>query len=577
MKIALLQSNPTTGAVRENAGDLLAAVRRARLLGADLCLAPELALCGQNAGDLLLRPGFVAGCRESLQAMAQTLAQEGPQPPLLLGAPIANPVPQGRPLQNCAVFLHDGKVTVISRKVLLPYGGNGAEYRCFEPGVSCGVLAYRGWRFAVTVGEDVWNDRTFWQERQVYDRDPVSEFMGAAGADGLINLTALAYARSLPALHQRMLGWTAVRYRAPVLAVNATGGSGGLVYFGGSFALDGEGRLLARAPAFAQALLLVDMSGRGGHSIAPELEPEEEIWQALVLGTRDFVRKRGLADVVLNLSGGAGSALTAAVACEALGPRHVRGLLLPSPDSPAEDGGRTLAAALGVTAHTLPAGGILEAVQSAFGSAFPEAFPGTAEETLRTRIQGLLLMACARRFGSLALSTESKSERAADCRAFSAGAAGDFAPLGDLYASQIHALCRWYESRHAGLIPPAVMEKFPLEKPSSAGEDSGLLPPYALLDPLLFAIMENGLKEEELIAAGFDADLARQVPVLVRRSEEDRHARDARTLRMAARDFGLGRSLSFAGEALPTIPDREERLRPQGIIPEEGSPRGVSG
>ncbi|MDR2075745.1 MAG: NAD(+) synthase [Desulfovibrio sp.] len=545
MKIALLQINPSTGAVAENAGALLAAARQAGLLGAELCLAPELALCGQNAGDLLLRPGFMAGCREALRGMAETLAREERLPPLLLGAPVANPVPQGRPLQNCAVFLRNGKVTVLSRKVLFPYSGDNAEQRYFEPGVSCGVLSYKGWRLAVTVGEDIWNDRTFWQERQVYDRDPVSEFMGAAGADGLINLTALPYARSLPAMHQRMLGWTAVRYRTPVLAVNAVGGNDDLVYFGGSFAFDGEGRLLARAPAFTQSLLLVDMSGRGERLIAPNLTPEEEIWQAVVLGTRDFVRKRGFSDVVLVLSGDAGSALTAAIACEALGSGHVRGLALPGPDSRENGAARALAAALGLTVHILPVGGILEALRAVLDPAFPGDPAGRGN--LQAQARSLLLGACAHRLGALALSTENKSERAAGRPAFLAGAAGDLAPLGDLYASQVHALCRWHNERHAGQIPPAVLKNLPPPGPSSAGKGSGGLPPEDLPDPLLVAALEKGGGEDALIAAGFDPDQARLAPALIRGGETG-YRRTGRILQVAARDFGVDRRIPSAGD-----------------------------
>jgi NAD+ synthase (glutamine-hydrolysing) len=545
MKIAILQSKPATGAVAENAGALLAGVRQARLLGADLCLAPELALCGQKAGDLLLRPGFVSGCREALRVMAETLAREKDLPPLLLGAPIANPAPQGRPLQNCAVFLHDGTVTVISRKVLLAHG-EGTEQRCFEPGVSCGALYYKGWRFAVTLGEDVCNDRTFWQERQVYDRDPVSEFMGATGADGLINLAALAYARSLPAMRQRMLGWTAVRHRTPVLAVNAVGGNGGLIHFGGSFAFDGEGGLLARAPAFEEAVLLVDLSGRGERPIAPCPEPDEEIWRALVLGLRDFVRKHGFPEVVLGLSGDAACALTAALACEALGPDHVCGLIMPWPDSGQEDDeARALAASLGIAARSLPLGGILESARLAFGRAFPEG--GPEEGILPAGARDFLLPACARSLGALALSAKSKSERALGDQLFSGGAAGGLAPVGDLYASQIRTLCRWHNAHQARQIPAALLEKLPRSGPSPAGGDLGGLPPYELLDPLLFAVMEDGLREDELRAAGFEADLVRRVAALAGRAEEG-HRLDAPVLQVAARDFGVGRRAPFTGD-----------------------------
>ena len=550
MKTAILQSNPVTGDLEGNAKALLAAVRAAAAEGAELCIAPELALSGHNAGDLFLQAGFVARCRGTLNSMAATLHAEGGEkglPPLLLGAPIANPVPQGKPLQSCAVFLHEGKVTVISRKVLLPSNGSDTEHHYFEPGVACGVLVHKGWRLAVTVGEDVWNDRTFWQDKRRFDIDPVAELMGALGADALINITALPYAQGLPAMHQRMLGWSAARYRVPVLVASLVGGNDALVYFGASFAFDSEGKLAAKAPAFAEAMLLVDLAAKGKGTIAPDPGPEEELWQAVVLGTRDFIRKCGFTKVVVGLSGGVDSALVAAIAVAATGPENVTGLLMPSRYSSAGsiDDSLELAKNLGITTHTLPISAILESYEGVFGAAFSGGLAGMAEENTQARIRGGLLMAYSNRFGALVLNTGNKSEEAVGYCTLYGDTVGGLAPIGDLYKHQVYALCRWYNSRHTAGIPEAILEKAPSAELRPDQKDSDSLPPYDVLDPLLYEIVENGLDRNALADIGYAGELTDRVLALVRGAEFKRHQAPP-ALKLTARGFGKGWRMPIA-------------------------------
>ncbi len=557
MRVALIQSNPVTGDLAGNARNLAAAVRRAAELGAELCIAPELALCGHNAGDLLLRREFVEACRASLDGLAAGLADDKALPPLLLGAPVANPVPQGKALQNCAVLLHEGRVRVVGRKVLLPTEGVFDDPRYFEPGVSCGVLHLKGWRLAVTVGEDVWNDRTFWQDRRTYASDPVEEFMGAGGADGLINLTALPYAQGLPSLHQRLLGWLAAHYRVPVLAVNAAGGNDGLVYYGGSLAFDGEGTLTARAPLFEDAVLMANLAGRKQGDIAPDLAPEEELWRAVVTGTRDFARKCGFTRVVLGLSGGVDSALVAAVAAEAVGPQAVTGLLMPSPYSStgSVDDSLALAKNLGIATHVLPVGGIMDSYKSVFDAEFPAGMTGLAEENIQARIRGSLLMTYANRFQALVLSTGNKSEGAVGYCTLYGDMVGGLGPVGDLYKRQVYDLCRWYNERHPDAIPAAILEKEPSAELRPGQKDSDSLPPYEALDPLLHEIIEEGRGPDELAESGCEPALAERVFTLLRSSEFKRHQAPP-CLQLSPRGFGSGwrMPIAVAGSgALPRV------------------------
>lgn len=547
MKIALIQSNPITGALSENMEALLGFCARAAGEGAELCVAPELALCGHNAGDLLLRGGFVDDCLRVLQEAARKAGAESGLPPLLLGAPFANPVPQGKSLQSCAVLLHQGNVRVVGRKVLLPSGGNQHDSRYFEPGVACGVLNHKGWRLAVTVGEDVWNDRTFWQGRRTFTTDPVADFIAAGGADGLINLTALPFALGVPGLHRRMLGHLAARYRVPVAAANMVGGNDTLVYYGGSLGFDGNGALLARAPAFEEAVLMVDLVGRSKGPIAPEPEQEEELWKALVLGTRDFARKCGFSTAVLGLSGGVDSALVAALAAEAFGPEKVTALLMPSPySSPGSiEDSEELARRLGIATHVLPITPMLRAFDTAFGREFPGGLLGTAEENTQARIRSGLLMAFSNRFGALLLATGNKSEAAVGYGTLYGDLSGGIGPIGDLYKHQVYALCRWYNERHGDAIPRAILEKAPSAELRPGQKDADSLPPYDVLDPLLHDIVENQQSLHGLIERGHDPELAREILRLVWRAEFKRHQTPP-VLSVSARSFGNGRLMPIA-------------------------------
>ncbi len=541
MKIALIQSNPVTGDLRGNTRSLAAAAAKAAEQGAELCVAPELALCGHNAGDLLLQSGFVEDCRTVLHATAESLGRESSLPPLLLGAPVANPVPQGKRLQNCAVLLHGGKVSVVGRKVLLPSFGIHEDSRYFEPGVACGVLHHKGWRLMVTLGEDVWNDRSFWQSRYLFDTDPVAEFIVSGGADCLINLTALPFEQGLPALHHNLLNWLAIHYRVPVLAANLVGGNDSLVYYGGSLAFDGGGKLLSRAPSFEEAILMVDIASKREGRIAAELSADEELWQAVVLGTRDFARKCGFGNIVLGLSGGVDSALVAAIAVEALGPDKVTGLLMPSPYSSAGsvDDSLALAESLGIRTHSLPVTPMLQSFEQVFTSAFDGGLAGIAEENIQARIRGSLLMAYANRFGALVLNTGNKSEASMGYCTLYGDTVGGLGPIGDLYKRQVYSLCRWYNQNRPGAIPEAILTKAPSAELRPGQKDSDSLPPYDELDPLLYDIIENACSDAELAETGYAPEAVAQVRNLMQRAEFKRHQVPP-VLHLSKRGFGGG-------------------------------------
>lgn len=520
MKIGLLQINPVTGDLQGNAAAVLAATRNAASLGADMCIASELVLCGHPPTDLLLGESFIVACGRILREMAITLHANG-LPPVLLGAPVANPVSQGKTIHNGAILLRDGKVIVICRKVLLPSEGSLDDMRYFEPGVACGMVQYKGWRLAVTIGEDIWNDRSFWYGRRTHEIDPVSEVM-SSGADGLINITALPFQVGGSYLHERMLGWSAVRYRVPLLCVNQAGAQDSLIYEGKSVCFNAYGAVIARAGAFTEDVLLIDLVKPGEAIEVPSPSDEEEIRAALTLGVRDFVRKCGGKSVVLGLSGGIDSALVAALAVDALGPDKVLGMLLPSPFTSREsiEAALQLAANLGIKTQTVP----LEPLMQAFEGALSDVFAGkdrdVTEDNLQARIRGTVLMSIANKFGHLLLNTCNKSEAATGYSTLYGDSCGALAVIGDLYKTQVYSLSRHCNEK-AGYdrIPQFIIDRPPTAELHPGQKDEDSLPPYDVLDKILYDHIEMRMGYETLCEVGHSPIIVKQVLHLLSVSE----------------------------------------------------------
>lgn len=550
MNIALLQCNTVVGDVAGNAARLATAVREAAASSATLCVSPELALCGYPPRDLLLQEGFLASCRVALEALAKELAD---LPPLLVGAPVPNPSPVGHPIQNCAVLLQRGTVTVASRKVLLPNYDVFDERRYFEPGVACGVITVGGWRFGVTICEDIWNDKTFWQEHRFYESDPVAELM-ARGVDAVLNLSASPFSLGKQVVRERMLSRVAARYRVPVLYTNQVGGNDDLVFSGKSMAFDALGNLMGRASAFAEDLLLVDLA-KGTSRITPmDVTPEAQLWQALVLGTRDYLHKCGVTGAVLGLSGGIDSSLVAAVAAQALGPENVLGVLLPSPHTSQTsiDDALELARQLGIATHTIPIGPLMQGCDAALAHAFAGRTADVTEENLQARLRGVLLMALSNKFGKLLLTTGNKSELATGYCTIYGDMAGGLAVIADIAKTQVYAICRWLNAQRGHpVIPQSVLTKPPTAelRPGQCDQDS--LPPYDILDAILERFVEQRLAPETIVAEGFDRTTVERVVKLVRGAEFKRRQAPP-GLRVTGRAFGTGWRMPVAARvALP--------------------------
>jgi NAD+ synthase (glutamine-hydrolysing) len=534
VRVGLLQLNPTVGDLDGNAKRIVDAVQSAPP-DVDLFLTSEMALTGYPARDLLLQRGFIERAGEVLSGLAGQLHDA---PPVLVGLPIPNPAQAGRPLLNAAAWVQGGRVGRHFVKSLLPTYDVFDEDRYFEPADRLETLDVAGCRAAVSVCEDVWNDRDFW-DRPRYHHDPTDRAR-ALGAGVLLNLSASPFSVGKQRVREAMLGRIARDERMFVVYVNQVGGNDDLVFDGRSVVLDPGGAVIARAAAFAEEVLVVDLEGGGG-GIAPEPEtPEDEMFRALVLGTADYARKCGFREALLGLSGGVDSALTAVIAAEALGRDRVLGVLMPSPWSSAGsiDDSLALAARLGIRTVTLPIAALMDAFESTLAGVFEGRARDVTEENVQARIRGNLLMAMSNKFGSLLLTTGNKSELAVGYCTLYGDMSGGLAVIADVPKTKVYRMAERL-NRDREIIPAAILTKAPSAelRPNQTDQDS--LPPYDVLDDILERHIERYQSADEIVGAGFDDATVRRVLRLVRLAEFKRR-QAAPGLRISERAFGTG-------------------------------------
>ena len=535
MRIALLQTNPTAGDIGGNSALIVSGARRAQAQGADLVVTPELALMGYLPRDLLMSRGFIHRSGLELSRMAADLAD---CPPLLVGVATPNPAEMGRPLFNSAVLLRDGMVGPAFHKTLLPTYDVFDEDRYFEPAHGPQILELNGCRLGISICEDVWNDRDFWKRRR-YHQDPI-EVLTEAGAQAIVNLSASPFTVGKQLLREQMLGHLARKHGLPLVFVNQVGGNDDLIFDGRSGAFDAQGRLFSRARGFQEDVVVVDLAGAPGVIAEDDFEPEAEIWNALVLGVRDYARKTRFGKVLLGLSGGIDSALTAAIAADAMGPENVLGVMMPSRYSSqgSVDDSVELARNLGIQTIALPIAGIVQTYDAVLEEAFRGLPADVTEENIQSRIRGNLLMALSNKYGSLLLTTGNKSEMSVGYCTLYGDMNGGLAVIADLPKMMVYRVSGWRNRRRPD-IPEAILTKAPSAelRPDQTDQDS--LPPYDLLDRILELHVEQCQSAEEIIAQGFDEPTVRRVLRLVRIAEFKRK-QSAPVLKVPSRAFGTG-------------------------------------
>ncbi len=549
MKIAIAQINPTIGDLLLNAQKILEAAQRAASSGARLLLTPELSLCGYPPRDLLLNPSFVEAMGITLQNLAQDLP---PNLAVLVGTVEQNleaSITGGKTLFNSIALLENGKVKQIFHKRLLPTYDVFDERRYFEPGLQANYLTLDNIHIGVTICEDLWNDEDFWGKRS-YAVNPIAD-LAILGVDLIVNLSASPYTAGKQQFRETMLKHSAVRFQQPIIYANQVGGNDDLIFDGRSFALNRQGEIMCRARGFDTDLVIVEFDETQRDfqlgSVAPVDESEdEEIWQALVLGVRDYARKCRFSKVVLGLSGGIDSAIVAAIATAALGKENVLGVLMPSPYSSDHSISDALALAenLGIKTNLLPIGELMQGFDQTLSDLFAGTEFGLAEENIQSRIRGNLLMAIANKFGYLLLSTGNKSEMAVGYCTLYGDMNGGLAVIADVPKTRVYSLCQWL-NRNNEIIPQNVLTKAPSAelKPGQVDQDS--LPPYEILDDILQRLIHNHQSAAQIVAAGHDAVIVERVIQMVARAEFKRRQAPP-GLKITDRAFGTGWRMPIA-------------------------------
>ena len=557
MRIALAQINPLVGDLSGNGAQLLAACRRAAADGADLVVAPELALWGYPPRDLLLRPSLRQRQEDVLDALARDLP---PEQALLLG--VSETVRDGQQpdLFNGVALVEKGSWRIVARKRLLPSYDVFDERRYFRPAEEPCLLELerngRSWRLGLTICEDLWVEEQLHSQR-LLGGDPVGD-LAAMAPDLLINLSASPFGQGKPHLRRELAKSAAQRLSAPVIYVNQVGGNDELIFDGGSFVSTASGAVGAQL-AFGAADLACWEPGQAAEAAAIPSD-EELLLRALVLGVRDYARKCGFGKALLGLSGGIDSALVAVLAAAALGAEQVQALLMPSPWSSegSINDSLDLAKRLGIHTQTVPIEGLMGGFDAALSAPLGGTPAGVTAENLQSRIRGTLLMAVANQQGQLLLTTGNKSELAVGYCTLYGDMNGGLAVIGDLYKSTVFHLCNWIDSEAAQavrqelglpaqgeLIGAAIREKPPSAELRPDQKDSDSLPDYAVLDPLLKALLEEHQSPEELSQQGTDPALAERVMGLLRRAEFKRRQAPP-VLKLSQRAFGSGWRMPIA-------------------------------
>ena len=554
MKLALGQINTTVGDLAGNVQKMVDFARRAREAGAELIIFPELGISGYPPRDLVEKPSFLERNQQELERLAQETARLPIQ--VICGYVGRAEQETGKAATNSAAMLAGGRVQFLQRKMLLPTYDVFDEARHFAPARRQSLFSLCGQQVALTICEDIWNDKTFWVRRR-YERDPVEELLGQGAAQGatqgatlLINISASPYSMGKREFRHRMLEALATRYRVPAVLVNQVGGNDSLVFDGSSAVVDADGVTRARARAFEEDLVLYDTATNQGE-VRDLLEDEcEAVYRALVVGTRDYVRKCGFRKALVGLSGGIDSSLTACIAAQALGAENVTGVGMPGPysSSASLEDAQALASGLGIAFHTVPIGDIWQAYRDAMAGVFAGLPEDVTEENLQSRARGNVLMALSNKFSALVLSTGNKSELAMGYATLYGDMAGGLAVIADIPKTMVYELARVANRpEHLGdAVPERVFEKPPSAELRPDQKDTDSLPPYEVLDTILKGYIEEVESPAEIaVRNDLPPELVRQICQRVDRNEYKRE-QAAPGLKVTSKAFGVGRRFPIA-------------------------------
>ncbi len=546
MRIALAQINPTVGDIAGNTARILECISRAEGERADVVVFPELAVFGYPPKDLVLRKDIV---RENFEAV-QRIAAACTRVTALVGYAHPDPTGTGKGVLNAAGVCRGGRLETWYAKMLLPTYDVFDEGRYFSTGREACVFDLtaggQSVRAGITICEDLWNNQQF-EGRQVYGIDPV-DITAKAGANLLFNLSASPYRAGVEPRREGLFSAQMREHRIPLVYVNQVSGNDDLVFDGASMVMDAGGTVIARAKAFEEDFLVADFGNTAANRIEPQPDFLDGVRKALVLGTRDYVKKCGFGEVVLGLSGGIDSAVTAALAVEALGAARVHGVAMPSRFSSPHslEDAKLLAKNLCVEFRVVPIEAAHWAMEQTLSESFSGRKPDVTEENVQSRIRGGILMALSNKFGWMLLTTGNKSELAVGYCTLYGDMCGGLAMLSDVPKTAVYELARQINAT-AGreLIPRRTIERAPTAELRDNQTDQDTLPPYEVLDPILEQYVEQDRSPDEIVAMGFDREIVERVARMVRTSEHKRKQAPV-GLKVTSRAFGTGRRFPIA-------------------------------
>ena len=548
MRIALAQINPTVGDLSGNVDRMARAARDAAARKAEVVVFPELSITGYPPRDLVEKPSFITRSEAELERLARETANLDIN--VICGYAARSQSETGKRAMNSAAVLEGGKVVFRQNKMLLPNYDVFDEARYFVPADRESLCTLRGKQVALTICEDAWNDRNFWKQR-LYPRDPVEE-MFAAGGDVMICINASPYNMGKREIRRRMYRASAKRYKRPVIYVNQVGGNDQLVFDGSSFAMNAAGEIIASARSFEEDLVIADIDP-GANTDQYERHEDftdecEAVYQALVLGTRDYMRKCGFSRVLIGLSGGIDSSLTAAIAVEAVGKENVTGVGMPGPYSSegSVTDAREMAERLGIRFEIVKISGVYEGFICELNPLFAGRKPDVTEENLQSRLRGVTLMALSNKTGALVLTTGNKSELAVGYCTLYGDMCGGLAVISDVPKTMVYSLSRIANRRHNGAIPESVFTKPPSAELRPDQKDTDSLPEYDVLDKMLEAYVEHYRTPKQIAEdMHLSIDLVQDIVNKVDRNEYKRQ-QAAPGLKVTTKAFGIGRRFPIA-------------------------------
>jgi NAD+ synthase/NAD+ synthase (glutamine-hydrolysing) len=544
VKVALGQINTTIGDFSGNTAKIIEYSRRAMAAGASIILFPELSVCGYPPRDLVEKPSFV---QKNLDAL-EIIQEQTQGITVICGVVTKAQVETGKSVLNSAAVIENGKTRLTQSKMLLPTYDVFDESRNFAAADSQRLISLGGRNVAVTICEDAWNDKHFWNKR-LYTVDPVEKLLNDGG-NLLLNISASPFYVGKPELRRNMLAAIAKSDKVPVAMVNLVGGNDSVVFDGSSVVLAPDGRVIAQGKSFEEDLIFFDTESLTG-DLHPQIEGEEaSAYAALVLGTRDYVRKCGFQRVIIGLSGGIDSALTAAIAADAVGSDNVIGVGMPSPYSSrgSIDDAKALATNLGIRFELIRISDVFDSYLSTLKPVFGNLSEDVTEENIQSRIRGTILMALSNKFAGLVLSTGNKSELGVGYCTLYGDMVGGLAVISDVPKTMVYRLSE-YVNRCREIIPRSTIDKPPSAELRPNQKDQDTLPPYDVLDPILEDYVEC-YKSAEQIARdhGFDVELVKRVIRMVDRAEYKRQ-QAAIGLKISEKAFGVGRRMPIAAKS----------------------------